>query len=223
MVVGRDAPSILLGTQEDYRRLYYSEPDAALKVPISIQAGYGQCYMGQAMAKNSSAAGNMNKMVPYDPDTIDGTQENHPRAYLVQNSGTTATVLYVTLTDSYRFSVGDDVYIADNTTTAENLGAITVIDRTTYTHMAAITVTTATGGTSFTTARYAFIAVEGYATAVGILEKSVDTGTGSDAKGAVATLILGNCVLYSGRLTNVDSAARTDLSASTFGNFTYIR
>jgi hypothetical protein len=55
------------------------------------------------------------------------------------------------------------------------------------------------------------------------LEKSVDTGTGENAKGAVATLILGNCVLYEGLLTNVDAAFRTDVSAAQFGQYMYIR
>jgi len=62
-----------------------------------------------------------------------------------------------------------------------------------------------------------------YSDGVGILEKSVDSGIGVNAKGAVATLILGNCVLYTGMLTNVDSAFITDVSAATFGNYTYIR
>jgi hypothetical protein len=95
--------------------------------------------------------------------------------------------------------------------------------------MAAITVTTASGGTSFTTARYAYIAVEAgvasnsYSDCVGVLEKSVDTGTGVNAKGALATLILGNCVLYTGMLTNMDAAAIVDVSAASIGNFTYIK
>lgn len=223
-MAGRDIPSIVLGSQTDYRKLFYSEPEAALKVPVTIQAGYGVLAMGTVLAKNNSAAGNKSKLIPYDPHaTITGAEKAPNRAYLVQSSGTSATNLYITLDDSYKFSVGDDVYIADNTTAAENLGAITAIDRTTYTHMAGITVTTASGGTSFTTARFAYIACEGYDTAVGVLEKSVDTGTGEDAKGALASLILGNCVLYTGMLLNMDANARTDLSASTFGNFTYIK
>lgn len=230
MAVGRDTPSIILGGQTDYKKLYYSNPEAALKVPITVQAGYGVLKMGTVMAINKSAAGSVNKLVPYNPTTITGVESAPGRAYLVQSSGTTATELYVNIDDSYKFAVGDDVIIKDDTTTVENLGAITAIDRTTYTHMAKITVTTQTGGTSFTTARFAYIAVEAgadnsnyYSDAVGILEKSIDAGTGANAKGALATLIIGNCVLYTGMLTNMDAAAKTDLSASTFGNYTYIR
>uniref|UniRef100_A0A6M3IF22 Uncharacterized protein n=1 Tax=viral metagenome TaxID=1070528 RepID=A0A6M3IF22_9ZZZZ len=219
-MAGRDTPSVIYGTQEDYKRLYYSDHMASRRVPVTVMAGYGVLKMGLAMALNGSAAGDDGKLMPYDPTAITGAEYAPGRAYLVQSSGTTATVLYVTMDDSYKFTVADDVYIADNTTTAENLGAITAIDRTTYTHMAAITVTTATGSDSFTTARFAYIAVEGYATCVGILEKSVDTGTGVNAKGANAMLIRGNAVLYTGMLTNFDAAAIADLSARSWGQFT---
>lgn len=220
----RDIPSIIFGGQEDYKRLYYSDPNAALVLPITISPGFGVLKMGTAIAENGSAAGNDGKFLPYDPTaTITGAEVAPGRAYLVQSSGAVASDLYVTMDDSYKFIVGDDVIINDDTTTAENLGAITAIDRTTYTHMAKITVTTATGATSFTTARFAYITLEGYDTCVGILEKSVDTGEGVNAKGALANLIVSNAVLITGMLTNVDSAALTDLSASAFGSHTVIK
>lgn len=226
-----DIPSIIRGVQDDYRALYYSDPMAALKVPVTLQAGYGLLKLGTALALNKSAgvAGGRDQLLPYNPTSFTGA-ENHPgRAYLVADSGTTASNLYVSQDDSYKFKVGDDVIINDNTTTAENLGAITAIDRTTDRSRAKITVTTATGGTSFTTARKAYIAIEAgdntnnYSDGVGILEKSVNTGVGVNAKGAVATMILGNCVLYEGLLTNIDAAFRTDVSAAQFGQYLYIR
>lgn len=228
-----DIPSLIRGTQDDYRFLYYSDPMAALKVPVTLQAGYGVLKLGTALALNKSAltTGNRDKLVPYNPTSFSASgSDYHPgRAYLVANTGTTDKYVFVSLNDSYKFAVGDDVILNDNTTTAENKGAITAIDRTTYTHMAQITFTAAIGGTAFTTARFAYICVEAgdssnnYSDCVGILEKSVDCGTGVNAKGAVATLILGNCVLYEGMLTNMDSAAKTDLSAASFGQYMYIR
>jgi hypothetical protein len=224
-----DIPQVVHGVQTDYKRLYYSNPDAALKVPITIMAGYGLLEVGTALAKNLSAAGKAGLLVPYNPTTFTGA-ENHPgRAYLVANSGTTDKFVYVTMDDSYKFNVGDDLIINDDTTAAENLGAITAIDRTSEPHRAKITATTAIGGTAFTTARKACVFVEAgtsgnnYSDCVGILEKSVDTGIGSNAKGAVATLILGNAVLYEGTLTNMDDAAKTDISASSFGQYLYMR
>lgn len=223
-MVGRDTPSIIYGGQDDYRRLYYSDPAAARKAQISIMAGYGGLKMGTAMAKNGSAAGSVGKLIPYDPTSITGAEIAPARAYLVQNSGTAEDELYVAIADSYKFAVGDDVYINDDTTTLEQLGAITEIDRTTYTHMAMITVSVATGGGSdFTTARFAYLAVQGADTCSGILEKSVDTGEGSDAQGALATLILGNAMLYTGMLTNFDAAAITDLVSGSWGQYTELK
>ncbi len=220
--MGRDTPSIIYGGQQDYKRLYYSEPSAARKVPVSISAGFGVLEMGFAMAKNASAAdqNNKGKLMPYDPTSVTGAENAPGRAYLVQDTGGATNDLYVALEDAYKFLVGDDVYINDSVTALEQLGAITEIDVTTYTHMAVISVTVAAGGTSFTTARFASIVLEGSNTCSGILEKSVDTGAGEDAQGALATLILGNAVLYTGFLVNFDAAAIVDLSAQSWGQFT---
>ncbi len=224
-----DIPGVIRGVQDDYKVLYYSDPNAALVVPITLMAGYGLLKKGTVLAVNLSAltTGNKDKHVPYNPTTFTGSaSENHPgRAYLVANTGTTDSFVYVNMDDSYKFKVGDDLIINDNVTSAENLGAITAIDRTTYGHMAKITFTTAIGGTAFTTARLAHVFVEAgtsgnnYSDAVGILEKSVDTGTGENAKGALASMIVSNCLLYEGMLTNIDSASKTDLSASSIGQF----
>jgi hypothetical protein len=221
-----DIATISYGSQQDYKRLYYSNPDAALKVPVTLQAGYGKLEAGTIMAENLSAAGNDGKFVPYNLTVFDGTETSPGRAYLVADA-TGVTYVYVTLDDSYKFVVGDDLIINDDGSPAENLGAITAIDRTTYSHMAKITATATISGT-FGTADHAYVCVEAgdssnnYSDAVGILEKTVDTGTGSTAVGAIATMILKNAVLYSGMLSNVDAAARTDLGASTFGQYTYL-
>ena len=225
---GGDIPHVLHGVQKDYKRLYYSDHMAALRVPVTLQAGYGVVEQGSALSKNLSAAsGRAGRLLPYAATTFPASIDA-ARAYLVANSGTTDKFVYVSMEDSYKFAVGDDVIINDNTTSAENKGAITAIDRTSENHRAKITFTTAIGGTAFTTARYAYIMVEAgdssnnYSDCVGILEKSVDTGSGQYAQGAVATLILGNVVLYEGCLVNMDSAAKTDLSASSFGQYLYI-
>ena len=223
-----DIPAVDYGNQWDYKKLYYSNHMAALRVPGTLQKGYGLVRAGTTLAKNISAGGGLNLLVPYNP-TIFPVSIDIGRAYLITDSGALATTLYVTLEDSYKFMVGDDIIINDNSTAAENLGAITAIDRTTDSFRAAITVTTAVGATSFTTARRAHISVEAgnssnnYSDCVGILEKTVNTGTGEKSKGAVSTLILGNCVLYEGLLTNLDAAAIVDLGVSTFGQYVYIR
>lgn len=224
-----DIPQIQHGVQKDYKRLYYSNRMAALTVPITIQAGYGLLEQGTALSKNLSAGANAGLLLPYNPTTFTGA-ENHPgRAYLVADTHATTPDAYVSQDDSWKFKVGDDLIVNDDTTAAENLGAITAIDRDSDQSRAKITATTNIGGTAFTTARKAYVSVEAgdntnaYSDCVGILEKSVHTGTGVRAAGAVAELILGNVVLYDGLLTNFDAAAVTDLSAATFGQYVYIR
>jgi hypothetical protein len=224
MIMQGDSPNINYGPlQTDYRRLFYSDEAVCLIVPIQLAPGYGIVKAGTALAKNTSAlaTGNTSKFFPYSPAAITGAENAAGRAYLVQDSGTATNLLYVTLDDSYKFKVGDDLMIIDNTTSGENLGAITAIDRTSFTNKAKITTTTNVGGTSFTAARFAFVAAEGYDACVGILGKSVDTGVGSKAVGAQASLLLKNFVLYTAGLTNVDSAAVADLSLSSIGLYTY--
>ena len=230
---GGDTPHVIHGVQKDYKQLYYSDPNAALKVPVTLQSGYGLIEQGTAMSKNTSAGsvGGKDQLLPYNPTTFTGAEDHPGRAYLVADSGTADAFVYMTQDDSYKFKVGDDVIINDDTTAVENVGAVTAIDRSTDLHRAKVTFTTNIGGVAYTAARKAYLAVEAAATSannwsdcVGIMEKSVDTGTGVNSQGAVATLILGNAVLYSGLLTNFDAAAKTDLStATTFGQYVYIR
>ena len=229
-----DTPSIIRGYESDYKKLFHRGAESALRVEVTIPAGYGVLEAGIVLAKNVSAAGSLNKYVPYCLTTPAPGDSNLglAGAFLVQDGA--STTLYVTMDDSYKFIVGDDVIILDSdtkTTAAENLGAITGIDRTTHAHMAIITVSSGVSG-SFTVANGAIIHVEcgadntnGYSDAAGILEKSVDCGVGVDAKGALASMILpnGGAVLYEGLLINMDAAAKVDLGASTIhGNLLQI-
>jgi len=221
-----DIPGVQYGEQLDYAKLYYSDHMAALRVPVTLKSGYGLVLSGQVLAADLSAGGN-GLLVPYNP-TVFPASIDPGRAYLVTDGAALGTTVYVTMDDSYKFAVGDDIIINDNVTGAENLGAITAIDRATETHRAMISFTTAVGATAFTTARRAYVSVEAgtannYSDAVGILEKTVNTGIGSKSKGAVSTLILGNCVLYRGMLVNLDAVALAALSGATFGQYVYIR
>ena len=218
-----ESPNVFHGTHADYKKLFYSDPMQALRMPVTLQAGYGVLPLGMVMAKNGSAAGNKNKLIPYNPTAVTGEEDAPGRAYLVQDSGAGATLLYTTIEDSYKFAVGDDLMIDDDTTTAENLGAITAIDRTTYTNRAKITVTTATGGTSFTAARFAYVYCEGADTAVGILDAARDTGEGEDCVGAMGSVILAHAIMYTGMLVNLDAAAKVELATAEWGQYTYLK
>ena len=217
-----DAPNIQYGSQTDYGTLYVSKSEAALKLQGTIQAGYGTLQAGQVLARNLSADGGVGKYVPYNLTSFDGTEASPGRAYLVADSGTSTTA-YVTINDSYKFVVGDDLCINSDGETAESLGAITAIDVTSETQRAKITFTTSITN-DMTTAGYAYVCVEAgvasnsYSDAVGILEISVDTGTGSTAAGALAPVIVSNAILYGGMLSGNDDASVTDLSAVEVGN-----
>ena len=227
-----DIASIIRGGQTDYKRLFYSEPDRALTKEVTLAAGYGIIPGGTVLSKNLSAAGNVNKYVPLMPGIAanlpDASDPNHQLAAAFLVADASGSDLYVTMADSYKFVVGDDLIILSDTTYAassENLGAITAIDRTTYLHMAKITVTTGVSG-SFTVAQNACVHVEAgavttnsYSVAVGVLMVTVNTGTGENAQGAVAPMILSNAMLYNALLTNMIAQARTDLGASVDGQF----
>ncbi|MCP4608941.1 MAG: hypothetical protein GY845_09540 [Planctomycetes bacterium] len=222
--ISKDTPYIRRGVQTDYKKLYYSESDAALKVPITVRAGFGILSSGLALALDTSNAGTKKGMaIPLDPTAITGEEYAPGRAYLVAAGANATDVVYVTVEDSYKFEVGDDVIIEDDTTAAENLGAIETIVR--GASRATITVTTAIGSTAFTTARFAHIKHEGNTVCVGILEKDVDCGVGDEAYNANASLIYSNATLYAGMTRNIigNSAQITAMGAKQFGNFFVIK
>jgi len=224
----RDIPSVEHGVQQDFKRLYYSNPDHALKVSITIQAGYGLLKQGTVLAINKSAAGNINKHVPYNATTFSATIESVGRAFVLATPSTGQTDVEVTLDDSYKFKVGDDMIINSDNVAAQNLGAITAIDRTTYVNKAVISGTASISG-EHAPAHYGHVFVEAgdnsnnYSDAVGILESAVNTGVGSVARDALGSLILSNALLYEGLLTYLDAAAKTDLSASSSGQYLVLK
>jgi hypothetical protein len=218
-----ETPYIQHEAENGYKRLFFSDPGLAFLKDITISPGFGVLKAGTLMAINKSAAGNVNKYVPYNP-TIPaiGDANQKGRAFLVSNPST-VNYVYVTQEDSYKFKVADDLIIGDSGTSCENLGAITAIDRTTYVNMAKITFTATISGT-FTASESAWVAVEagtasnGYSDVVGILGASVDTGVGEKAKGALAPMIIKNAMLYYGLLTNIDAASLAVLGSHN-GNF----
>ena len=218
--MSQDTPNIIRGHQTDYKKLFYSNPEAALRIPVTLKSGYGIIPMGTLLARvlNGAAAGvgELGKYVPYNPTDMTGNVPQAGRAYILADSGT-AVLVYVTQDDSYRFKVGDDIIINDSDTTAVNLGAITAIDRTTERQRAKITFTTSTGA-DFATADSAYIACEAgantdFSTADGVLEKDVDTGVGENAKGAIASMLVSNALIYHGACENADTAGIADIGA----------
>jgi hypothetical protein len=216
----------------DLRPLFKSPPDQARMKDISIPGGYGVIPAGTVMGIITESTSREGQYVPYvcNDNGISAGLTTYPGlAYLTQD-GEANTYAYVTMDDSYKFAVGDHLAAADSDTDGEsaiNLGAITAIDRTTYSHIAKITVTynvttditVANGGCVFIQTKTAAPFVE----AKGVLAGAVDTGEGENAKGGQGNLVYGNAELYEGALYGWDAEVLTDLSATDMGNFIYLK
>lgn len=211
-----DTPYSFRGGQSDGKRLFYSNREQAFLKSISIPAGFGVVPSGQVMGIITESANRKGRYVPYVSKTAAaGVTNACGVTYLVQDAS--GTELYVNMNDSYKFAVGDHIAI-DGESSPEDLGAITAIDRTTYSHMAVITVTNSITG-PFTVANGAWIFIQtstatAYTTAKGILVGAVDTGVGENAKGGDGVLCLGNAMLYKDSLYQYDANVLSDLGGS---------
>jgi hypothetical protein len=218
-----DTPYINRGGQEDLKRLFYSDPDKALAKPITIPAGYGVIKAGTAMGIITESTNRKNYYVPYVFADTEGliaalaADNARGLAYLVVDpaGGTDA---YVTMEDSYKFAVGDHLQSQDSGYDHQaDLGAVSAIDRTTYLHMAKITVANAI--TAIDPDDGACISIQTAADtpwvkAVGILKAGVDTGIGENAQGGQGVLILKNAMLYVNNLYCYNDDALADLSGA---------
>ena len=216
-----DTPYVYRGTQDDLKRLFYSDPSRALAKVITIPAGYGVVKAGAVMGIITESTNRVDYYVPYTGlDSVGnvaaGIEDLFGAAFLVADPSTNK-IGYVTMDDSYKFAVGDHLVAGDSDLSNTDLGAITAIDRTTYTHMAAITVTNSFG--SETTAKGAVITIQSatsspYVCAKGILKAAVDTGTGENAKGGQGVLVIKNAMLYKNSLYNYNADVLTDLTGA---------
>jgi len=241
-------PQVRQGYETPGLRPLYHDKKAARIIEATIAPGFGILKAGTIMAENASAAGNKGKLVPYVPDSVVAASSKDPSyigaAFLVQTPGATDAFVYVTLKDSYKFIIGDDIIVAYGTTRT-NGGAITAIDRTTNPHMAKITFTSAlSSGTDYTPAAGAHCYVESGASgklcaAKYILDQDIDTGDGDRVDehldgssslnpplGALASILLGGAIIYKGSLVNYDAQVLTDIGTTimrVIGRFIDIR
>lgn len=139
----------------------------------------------------------------------------------VKDEGSTVT--------ASRSTTGTD-YDQD-TIAAEDLGAITAIDRTARNStLAKITFTTGvTTAANFTAIYSGCVYCKGgdsstpFTKAEYILDKDIDTGVDVLAKGAITSVVVSNAVLYKANLVGYDSAAATDLGTSEDGRFVILK
>lgn len=199
-----DTPYIFKGGQEDLKRLFFSDPSRAFAKPITIPPGYGIIKAGTVMGRIDDGP-RQGQHVPFVPADTTGdivkamvADEARGLVYIVDDIASGTTV-HVTMEDSYKFLAEDEVATIDSGGTDDDGGAIQSIVRTTYSHIAVITVenemsaiTVANGGCIFLqTAESA-----PYSQARGILKATVDTGVGENSKGAQGVLVIGNAMLY---------------------------
>ncbi len=154
--------------------------------------------------------------VPYPVAAFDANDVGRVR--ILADVGAADVVVNVTMEDSYKLNVGDDLILAD-TTGAYNCGVISGIDRTTYPHYAIITFTDVTGvivavaagGCGYVESGLMAPIADPFASAKYILDKDVDTGVGEIAQGAITPVLISNAILYANSLVNCDAAAKTAL------------
>ena len=216
-----DTPYVFRGGQTDGKRVLKSKRDYAIIKSITIPPGYGVVPSGQIMGIITESTSRKGMYVPRCPRTPAAGQLDVAGAAYITAAPSTY-YHYVTMEDSYKFAIGDHVAIADSGTTGEDLGAITAIDRTTYTHIAMITVTNSISG-SFAVSRGAWLFIQskttaGYDQSQGVLLGAVDTGSGENAQGGDGALVVKNAEFYESGLVNYDSDVATDLSSSDLGD-----
>ena len=226
-----DTPYFDRGWDEDLKRLFYTDPQHAHTHPITLLPGFGIVKQGTAIAQVHTAVGNRaGCFVPYVPKQPDPAGlGNAGAAYLLQDGAANKEV-WVKAEDSWKFAVGDRLAVADTTnysgqgTGAVDLGAVTAIDRDTYPHKHLVTVTNNVT-TNFLVSRNAWVyhvtsvADASFTSAIGILQGGTDTGLAEDAKGGNGVNVIGNCMLYHGLLTNVDSDVVTALGGKVVSQY----
>jgi len=230
VLVYGDTPYMVRGGQTDYKRIFYSDQNRALTKPITLIGGFGVIPAGTVMAKISESTSRANQYVPYTPEGTTwagaGLQAAWPGVTYFTADLSTATSGNVKLEDSYRFAVGDHIAVTDTDDTMTDCGAITAIDRTTYSHIAVITWTNAVSAATVAKGAIAYhqtTTASPYTLAVGVLLGSVDTGVGENAKGAQGTLVLSNAMLYAGTILGYNSDVATDLGSSSDGKYIILK
>lgn len=225
-------PGQVLGAEwAGSKALFISDYENALTLNKMLAPGYGLLRAGTVLALNNSGgaipSGNAGMCIPY-VKTLSSDASDSAKAYVVADIANTSKDIYVTLPDSYRFVVGDELIVMYNnsgTPAYFDGGAITAIDRTTSPIRAKITVTNAADNANMTIANFAGVYVKSGVTtkfckAVYILDQDVDTGrvietqlpgTLSVAKGGFSSVLVSNALLRYPAMINLDAAAITDL------------
>lgn len=194
------------------KRLFKSRRDVAILTDKTFRAGYGVLEKGTVMAIDFN---DTDKLVPYTPDTIAYTDIS--RVFLL-NDLTASTTFMVDLLESYKLAASDYIVLCDTDGVYET-EQISSIDRTTYEDIGQALVTISACAGTFTVAKKACCWVKARtqadtnkcSLAKYVLDMDIDTGAGSDAKGALGSVILSNALIYQDGCVGMDATALSDL------------
>jgi hypothetical protein len=226
-----DGPFVMKTGRTYVQPLFHSDESKATLFDVMLAPGYGDLPAGTVLAKNVSTAGNTGKFVPFAPASYTGIATNPwlrmGRAFLLADTAATSTTsVTVSIADSYKFVVGDELILEDSdASSAEELGAITAITR--GVAFATLTFSAVTPAVT-NTAKYNNVHVNcgtstPWMTAVCILSRDRATGDGNipSGVGIPAPAVFKHASLYTIAMGNIDSAAKTSLGISDFEQYSY--
>lgn len=227
-------PFVYRGDQTDIPAVWVSKPELALTKSITIPAGYGVLKAGQFMGAISESTSRLGYYVPYAPESPDSPSwigvdvDLVPALVFLTSDGASSASLYVAKEDSYKFAVGDHLAGNDvNTDSPVDLGAISAIDRTTYSTLALITAGNTNLTSSYTVAQGVAVYIQTttatpYTKAVGVLAASVDAGVGENAKGANGVLVIKNAIFRKDAMTVYHADILDDITGSSVSGDLFI-
>lgn len=212
--VNGDIPQINRNAPRSYVHLYtHGFPNASTMFgSVKMKKGYGLVEAGTLLAEDAKG-----EFVPYVKTTYSDDVATSP---LLANAVYTESTVKVIEAEAYKYAVGDVLILANDDPLYFDGGAIT--DITIANGQATITFTNAIDSAEYTVAKNAHVYVKTgtsgkFSTAVGILDKNVDTGYGSAALGGQGSIVFKNAEMYEPALANLDDAAKTALSIGVFG------
>ncbi len=213
-------------------RLYYSMRDQALLTDKMIRSGYGVLRAGTLMVLMGSfdtRNADMAPMVPYTrTEVIDTNSDTEKWVGVTPVLAFDDVAETVTIPLDYvkRFKVGDEVmvYVNDTGATDANQNEITVITVTAN----GVTLTIPGVGAAIATATELLIGPcsrydDFSGKTVYVLDKDVDTGSGTEGIGAMGVVLMSNAIIYKGSIPNYNSEILPFLGASADGQHIIIK
>lgn len=203
-----------LGQEPGLRPLYYSNPNNALLKDVTVRRGYGELPAGTVLCRTLSAYG---ECVPYTPN--DHTAAHATRMFAVSDISTGTDVITISEADSFKLAVGDTLVVAYDDTGLKSIdgGLIISIGATGTTRV--VTFTNAIPASSdFTVANGVHCYVASTATVVAdaknvmplfVMDRPVDTGTGTNAVGALVSVVMSNAILMKDMIRDYEASMFT--------------